>query len=146
MHTHTHARTHAHTHTHTGTRTHTHTGTRIHKYTDYTRLIQNLMSHIWNGQQTETWFGGRQQHGTENMSGVLFWERNVLRFDLKKPRERFCRRGKGRSFYAEGPNTEKVREPTVEESCGWEYQKQSGDQGRVCEDEASHRDKTEQCA
>ena len=32
-----------------------------------------------------------------------------------------------------------------EESGGWEYQKQSGEYGRVCKFEDSHRDKTEQC-
>ena len=43
-----------------------------------------------------------------------FGKRNVLKFDLNYSKESFCRRGRGRSFYAEGPNTEKVREPTVE--------------------------------
>ena len=56
----------------------------------------------------------RRKTPAGNGKHVRFWERNVLRFALKKPRERFCRRGKGRSFYAEGPKTEKVREPTFE--------------------------------
>ena len=34
--------------------------------------------------------------------------------DLKECRESFCGRGKGKSFQAEGPKTEKAREPTVE--------------------------------
>ena len=32
-----------------------------------------------------------------------------------------------------------------EESGGWEYQKQSGEYGRACKVENSHRDRTEQC-
>ena len=32
-------------------------------------------------------------------------KKNVLRFDLKDSREGFCRRGRGRSFRAEGPKT-----------------------------------------
>ena len=49
------------------------------------------------------------------MAGPLFWKkRNVLGFDFKESREDFCRRGRTRSFYEEGPKTEKAREPTVE--------------------------------
>ena len=43
-----------------------------------------------------------------------FGKRNVLRLDLNKSREGFCRRGRGRSFHVDGPKTEKAREPTVE--------------------------------
>ena len=35
-------------------------------------------------------------------------------FDLNESREGYCRRGRGRSFYVEGPKAEKAREPTVE--------------------------------
>ena len=37
---------------------------------------------------------------------------------MNESREGFCRRGRGRSFRVDGPKTEKVREPTVEESGG----------------------------
>ena len=40
--------------------------------------------------------------------------RNFFRFDLKETRQGFCWRGRGRSFYTEGPKTEKAREPTVQ--------------------------------
>ena len=36
-------------------------------------------------------------------------KKNVLRFDLKDSREGFCRRGRGRSFRAEGPKTKKKK-------------------------------------
>ena len=53
------------------------------------------------------------------MAGPLFWKkRNVLGFDFKESREDFCQRGRGRSFYAEGPKTEKAREPTVDSTYG----------------------------
>ena len=49
------------------------------------------------------------------MAGPLFWKtRNVLGFDFKESREDFCWRGRARSFYVEGPKTEKAREQTVE--------------------------------
>ena len=35
-----------------------------------------------------------------------FGKRNVLRLDLNKSREGFCRRGRGRSFHVDGPKTE----------------------------------------
>ena len=41
-------------------------------------------------------------------------KRSVFRLDLNESREGFCRRGRGRSFYVDGPKTEKAREPTVE--------------------------------
>ena len=37
-----------------------------------------------------------------------------LRLGLNGCREGFCRRGRGRSFQAEGPKTEKARKPTVD--------------------------------
>ena len=43
-----------------------------------------------------------------------FGKRNVLKFDLNYSKESFCRRGRGRSFNAEGPKTEQAREPTME--------------------------------
>ena len=43
-----------------------------------------------------------------------FGKRNVFRLDLNESREGFCWRGRGRSFHADGPKTEKAREPTVE--------------------------------
>ena len=74
---------------------------------------------------------------------------NVFSLHLNESREGFCRRGMGRSFYADWLKTEKAQEPQwrvwCEESGGWEYQKQSGEYGRVCKFEDSHRDKTEQC-
>ena len=43
-----------------------------------------------------------------------FGKSNVFRLDLKEStRDGFCRRGKGRSFHADGLKTEKVWEPTV---------------------------------
>ena len=58
------------------------------------------------------------------MAGLLFWNRNVLRFDLNKSRDSFCGRGRGRSFNIEGRKMEKAWEPTVEslirESTKWE--------------------------
>ena len=45
---------------------------------------------------------------------IILRKRFVFKFDLKESRESFCRRGRGRSFHAEGPKTEKAREPTVE--------------------------------
>ena len=41
-------------------------------------------------------------------------KRNVFRLDLNESREGFCRRGRGRSFHADGPKTKKAWEPTVE--------------------------------
>ena len=68
-----------------------------------------------------------------------FGKRNVFRLDLNECKESFCRRGRGRSFCADGLKTEKAREPTVEslvrgilaaesirsraESMGGEYRK-----------------------
>ena len=37
-----------------------------------------------------------------------------FRLRLNETNEGFCRRGSGRSFHADGPKTEKAREPTVE--------------------------------
>ena len=48
------------------------------------------------------------------MAGYSFWKRNDFRLHLNESREGFCRRGRGRSFYVEGPKTEKAREPTAE--------------------------------
>ena len=59
------------------------------------------------------------------MAGLLFLEKkkNLLRFDLKKPRDDFCRRGRGRSFQAEGPKTEKGTDQEYKfwYSSGWRY-------------------------
>ena len=49
------------------------------------------------------------------MAGLqFFWEKNVFRLDLNESREGFYQRGRGRSFHADGPKTEKAREPPVE--------------------------------
>ena len=48
---------------------------------------------------------------------IVLGKRNVLRFDLKESREVFCRRGRGRSFYVDGPKTQKARELTMESSA-----------------------------
>ena len=42
-----------------------------------------------------------------------FGKRNVFRLDLNESRGGFPRTGRGRSFHADGPKTEKAREPTV---------------------------------
>ena len=78
-----------------------------------------------------------------------FGKRNVLMSDLDESREGFCRRGRGRSFHAEGPKTEKARKPTAGSlvRATWRQpQKQSGEYERACKVEDSHRDKTEQYA
>ena len=41
-------------------------------------------------------------------------KRNVFGLDLNESREGFCRRGRGRSFHVDGPETEKAREPKGE--------------------------------
>ena len=77
--------------------------------------IQNFI-YTQIGQQTETWGGGRQKRGKENIADLLFGEEKkfFVRFDLKESREGFCRRGRGKSLHAEGPTTGgKVREATV---------------------------------
>ena len=38
-------------------------------------------------------------------------KRNVFGLDLNEAREGFYRRGRGRSFHADGPETQKAREP-----------------------------------
>ena len=90
-----------------------------------------------------------KMHGTENLAGLQFWEKNVFRLDLNESREGFCWRGRGRSFHVDGLKTEKAVDQQwrvwCEESGGWEYQKWSREYGRVCKVEDSHRDKTEQC-
>ena len=43
-----------------------------------------------------------------------FGEINGFRLDFNESRERFCRRGRGRSFHVDGPKTKKVQGPTVE--------------------------------
>ena len=63
------------------------------------------------------------------------------------PERVFYRRGRGRPFDVDGPKTIKEREPTVESLVRGirrprEYLKQSGEYGRVCKIEDSHRDKT----
>ena len=85
--------------------------------------------------------GRNRKHGRS----TFLWKRNVFRLELNESRGGFCRRGKGRSFPVDGPKTEKAREPTVdrgwcEESGGCEYQKRSGEYGRACKVEDSHRD------
>ena len=66
-----------------------------------------------------------------------------MRLKLNESREGFCRRGRGRSFHGDGPKTEKAWEPTVVGlvRAGSEYQKRSGQYGRVCKDEDSYIDK-----
>ena len=53
------------------------------------------------------------------------------------------RKGRGRSFHVDGPKTEKAWEPKVESGVKHleieSYQKQSGEYGRVCKVEDSHR-------
>ena len=60
--------------------------------------------------------------------------------------EDFFWRGRGRSFHVEEPKTEKARELTVESLVRgiWRLrdQKQSGEYGRVCKVEDSHKHKT----
>ena len=82
------------------------------------------------------------------MEGLSFREKNVLRLDLNEPREGFfqfqgnlipCRGSEDRK--GEGTNSGKFGK----ESGGREYQKQSGEYGRICKFEDSHRDKMEQC-
>ena len=59
----------------------------------------------------------------------------------------------GRSFHVDGPETEKVREPTVENLVLgiWKLRVSEAERrlregvGRVCNVEDSHRDKVEQC-
>ena len=138
------AYTHARTHTR---RARTHTGTRTHKYTDYTRLIQNLICARFE-RTTQTWVGGRHQQGTENMSGFgremswgLLW-RSPESVSVGEEREGHSMQRARRQKKCGNQHLK----AWYEESWGWGYQKQSGDQGRVWEDEASHRDKTEQCA
>ena len=51
-----------------------------------------------------------RKHGS-----LQFWEKDhVFRLDLKESREDFCRRRRESSLHADGPKTEKAREPTVE--------------------------------
>ena len=58
--------------------------------------------------------------GVKNMAGLLFWKKKYLevrvevRLELKESREGFSRRGRGRSFHVDGPQTETVQEPTAE--------------------------------
>ena len=65
-------------------------------------------------------------------------KRNVLRFDLKE----------GRLFHVRDRKQKGLRNQQgkvwYEESGSWEYQKQSGEYGRVCKD--IHKNKMEQCA
>ena len=75
---------------------------------------------------------------------------------MKESREGFCRRGRGKTENRKGAGTnsgqfgvrnrEDESRILCEEPLGCEYQKQSGEYGRVCKVEDSHRDKTEQCA
>ena len=54
--------------------------------------------------------------GTEQKTWQVcsFGKGKVFRLHLTESREGFCQRGRGRSFHADGPKTEKAREPTVE--------------------------------
>ena len=73
---------------------------------------------------------------------------------MNESREGFCRRGRGRSFHVDGPKTEnrgKARESGNSGESGAarnlqaesQYERQSGEHGRVCKVEDSYRDKTD---
>ena len=73
----------------------------------------------------------------------------MLRFVLHECRDGFSWRGRRRSFHIDGPKTERHRNQQrsrdrCKESGGQDYQKQSGEYGRMCKVEDSHRDKIEQ--
>ena len=58
-------------------------------------------------------------------------------------------RGKRRSFHADGPNTERAREPAVESLVRgiWRLRVSEAERRvRECKVEDSHRDQTERCA
>ena len=76
--------------------THTHT----HRYTDYTnhKLTYNLKR-----PQTEK----TPQWNRKTWQVYFLQKRNALRLDLKESRGGRTEAGRGRSFYAEGPQTEK---------------------------------------
>ena len=46
--------------------------------------------------------------------GIVLTKINVFRLNLKDSREDFVRRGRGKTFHVEGPETEKAGEPKVE--------------------------------
>ena len=70
---------------------------------------------------------------------IVWGKRSVLRFDLKESREGFWRRG---TKNRKGARTNSTKPVTRNLEC----EKQSGEYGRVCKVEDSHRVKTEQCA
>ena len=47
----------------------------------------------------------------ENIAGLLFWEKEFFRSDLKESREGIFQRGRGRSFHVEELKTGKAWEP-----------------------------------
>ena len=59
--------------THVHTHTHTHMGTRTYEYSDHTQLNLHSLKRAAN-----RYLMDRQQHGTENMAGLQFWEKKYF--------------------------------------------------------------------
>ena len=81
-----------------------------------------------------------------------FGKRHVFRLHFKESRKGFCQRGRGRSFHVDGPNNRKGAGTNSGESGARnleaetsEYEKQSGEYGRVCKVEDNHKDKMVKC-
>ena len=94
-------------------------------------IIQNFVySHL--KQQSGIWFGGRQQRGSENMTGLLSLKKRSLKVWLEESRKSFRRRGRWRSFHVKRPETEKAREPIAENLVGriWSFRSRAESTGR----------------
>ena len=77
--------------------------TRAHRHV-YTRAYGLYKAHTQNGQQSETRRINTAARNGKRGRSIVLGKRDV---------EGFWRRGRGRSFHVEGPNTYKAREPTV---------------------------------
>ena len=84
----------------------THRGTRTHVHSDYTKL--NLHS-LKTGSKRRLEMDGdsSMDQKTWQVQVHSFGKRNVFRLHWNESREGFSRRGRGRSFYVNGPKTEK---------------------------------------
>jgi len=90
------------------------------------------------------------------MAGLLFWKKKCREVRFEGVQRGFLSERKGKTENRKGAGTnsgqfgvrnrEDESRILCEEPLGCEYQKQSGEYGRVCKVEDSHRDKTEQCA
>jgi len=81
----------------------------LHKHSDYTKQLIHKM------RSKQTWDAWSQQHGMENMAKLWFWENKCFEVWLECAQRGFLSERKGKViFHAEGPMTEKMREPTAE--------------------------------